>query len=220
MNVKHHLDDATIMSFAAGVLPAPISLVVSAHLGFCETCREKVRNAELIGSTVLEHSEPAEMSPGALNNVLERLDAGTSSEPIVAVNIRRDEDDVFPAQVRKVLGVPVSEIKWRSVARGVQIHQVDLGDEHQGKLFLMRIASGKALPVHSHGGMELTLVLSGSYTDRFGTYGRGDIADLDEDVEHQPVVDKGEDCICIVASEHPAKFKGILPKIFQPFVGI
>ena len=220
MNVKHHLDDATIMSFAAGTLPAPISLVVSAHLGFCETCREKVRNAELIGSTVLEHSEPAEMSPGALNNVLERLDAGTSSEPIVAVNIRRDEDDVFPAQVRKVLGVPVSEIKWRSVARGVQIHQVDLGDEHQGKLFLMRIASGKALPVHSHGGMELTLVLSGSYTDRFGTYGRGDIADLDEDVEHQPVVDKGEDCICIVASEHPAKFKGILPKIFQPFVGI
>ena len=104
--------------------------------------------------------------------------------------------------------------------RGVKLHQVDLGEEHQGKLFLMHIASGKALPVHGHGGMELTLVLSGSYTDKFGTYGRGDVADLDDDAEHQPIVDQGEDCICIVASEQPARFKGVLPKIFQPFVGI
>ena len=221
MSINHHLDDATIVSFAAGILPAPISLVVSAHLGFCETCREKVRNAELIGSAVLENSEPTEMAPGALNNVLERLDAGASTgEPVISVNLRQQENSVFPPQILKALGRPVSDIKWRSVARGVKLHQVDLGEEHQGKLFLMRIASGKALPAHSHGGMELTLVLSGSYTDKFGTYCRGDVADLDDDAEHQPIVDQGEDCICIVASEQPARFKGLLPNIFQPFVGI
>ena len=219
MRTNHHLDDATIMSFAAGILPAPISLVVSAHLGFCKECREKVRKAEVIGSAVLDQTEPAKMSPGALNNVLERLDTSSPS-PVISVNVAGREDPIFPPQIRQALGIPVSEIKWRSVARGVKLHEVDLGQDHLGKLFLMKIASGKALPAHSHGGMELTLVLSGSYTDRFGTYRRGDIADLDDDVEHQPIVDEGEECICVVASEHPAKFKGILPKIFQPFVGI
>lgn len=221
MNVKHHLDDATIVSFAAGTLPAPLSLVVSAHLSFCEKCRERVRNAELIGSAVFQQSEPVEMSQGALNNVLERLDAETRKpEPVVSVNVSAGRDGLLPPQLRKVLGVPVSEIKWRRVARGVNLHQIDLGDEHQGKLFLMKIAAGRALPEHSHGGSELTLVLSGSYSDRFGTFARGDIADLDDEAEHQPIVDPGEECICLVASEEPARFKGILPKLFQPFVGI
>ena len=219
MRTNHHLDDATIMSFAAGTLPAPLSLVVSAHLGFCSQCRERVRKAEVIGSAVLEQIEPAKMSPGALNNVLERLDA-PSPAPMISVNVAEPEDTIYPSKIRRALGVPVSEIKWRSVARGVKLHEVDVGREHLGKLFLMKIAPGKALPAHGHGGMELTLVLSGSYTDKFGTYRRGDIADLDDDVEHQPIVDDGEECICVVASEHPAKFKGILPKIFQPLVGI
>ena len=33
----------------------------------------------------------------------------------------------------------------------------------------------------------MTLVLRGSYSDELGSYGVGDVADLDEDVAHRPV---------------------------------
>ena len=82
------------------------------------------------------------------------------------------------------------------------------------------LCMAQAMPEHGHGGSELTLVLSGSYHDKYGHFGRGDVADLDDDAEHQPIVDDGEDCICLVAVERPTRFKGLLPKVFQPFVGI
>ena len=68
--------------------------------------------------------------------------------------------------------------------------------------------------------MEITLVLTGSYRDALGRFGPGDVADLDEDIEHQPVVDSDEPCICLVASEAPTRFKSFFGRLFQPLVGV
>ena len=223
MSLQHHIDDSTVVSFAAGTLPGPIALVVSAHLSVCETCRERVRNAEAIGSAILDKVEPKKMSPGAVNNLLERLELETREEARsedASALAPEQKDNILPSQVRKVVGVPIEDVKWKRIARGVRYHMIDLGDEDKGKLYLMKIAAGRVLPSHNHGGSEVTLVLSGSYSDRFGKFGPGDIADLDDHAEHQPVVDQGAECICIVASDQPAKFKGVLPRIFQPFIGI
>jgi putative transcriptional regulator len=46
------------------------------------------------------------------------------------------------------------------------------------------------------------------------------VADLDEHIEHQPVIEDGEDCICLIATEAPARFKGLVPRLLQPIVGI
>ena len=222
MSIQHHLDDATVVAYAAGALPAPIALVVSAHLSFCPQCRGHVRQAEAMGSAVLEEEAPVSLSAGCMNNLFERLEAETRSEataPTLTLSDSR-EDPILPAQVRKALGVPFSEIKWKRIAKGVGMKMIDLGAEDEGKLYLMKIKAGRVLPEHGHGGSEVTLVLSGSYTDKFGQFGPGDIADLDDHEDHQPIVDEGEDCICLVASETPAKFKGILPRLFQPVIGI
>jgi len=48
----------------------------------------------------------------------------------------------------------------------------------------------------------------------------GDIADLDGEVAHQPVVDTDQPCIALIASESPVKFNGLFGKIMQPIVGI
>lgn len=90
----------------------------------------------------------------------------------------------------------------------------------RGKLVLMRIAPGRALPEHGHGGEELTLILAGSYTDRFGRFATGDVADLDEDAEHKPVVDDSGPCTCLVATEAPTRFRSISARILQPLIGI
>ncbi|MFX7029307.1 hypothetical protein ABTH93_20420, partial [Acinetobacter baumannii] len=60
----------------------------------------------------------------------------------------------------------------------------------------------------------------GSYTDKVGTFVAGDLADLDEDVEHIPVADTGTGCVCLIASERPARFKGLFARILQPFIGL
>ncbi|MBO6932531.1 MAG: cupin domain-containing protein, partial [Roseibium sp.] len=65
-----------------------------------------------------------------------------------------------------------------------------------------------------------TLVLSGAYRDELGRFGPGDIADLDEHVEHQPRVEAGAPCICIVATEAPTRFKNLISRLLQPLVGI
>ena len=44
--------------------------------------------------------------------------------------------------------------------------------------------------------------------------------DLDEDIEHRPVVEQDGDCICLVATERPTRFKSLAARIMQPFVGI
>ena len=47
-----------------------------------------------------------------------------------------------------------------------------------------------------------------------------DVADLDEDIEHRPVVEQDGDCICLVATERPTRFKSFAARLMQPFVGI
>lgn len=58
MNPHHHLHESTLMSYAAGALPAPLSIVAGAHLEQCPHCRHRLRDAEAIGSVLLEQTQP------------------------------------------------------------------------------------------------------------------------------------------------------------------
>jgi putative transcriptional regulator len=223
MSIKHHLDDATILSFAAGILSTPISLVASAHLSICNLCKDRLRNAELIGAVMIEDCGSERLSPGAMNNLLERLEKETrNDEPseIKREKVQESTNSVLPDRIQRLIGGTEADIKWQTIARGVKLHMIDLDRRDDGKLYLLKIAPGRVLPEHSHGGTELTLVLAGSYSDELGQFGPGDIADLDDDIEHQPIVDPGAECICLVASEEPAQFSGVIPRMAQPFIGI
>jgi RNA polymerase sigma factor (sigma-70 family) len=53
-----------------------------------------------------------------------------------------------------------------------------------------------------------------------GRFAKGDIADLDEEIEHRPVVEASEPCICLAASEAPTRFKSWPARLLQPLIGI
>ncbi|MFT4920749.1 MAG: putative transcriptional regulator, partial [Zhongshania aliphaticivorans] len=89
-----------------------------------------------------------------------------------------------------------------------------------GDVRLLRIAAGKRMPVHSHRGSELTMILRGGYSDNVGKFNAGDVADLDASVEHQPVADSDEDCICLAGMDAPLAFRGWLARLIQPIVGM
>ena len=76
------------------------------------------------------------------------------------------------------------------------------------------------MPAHGHAGLEVTIVLSGAFSDETGRYERGDFQELDGEIEHQLLVDGGEHCICLAVTDAPLRFKSLAAKLAQPLLGI
>jgi putative transcriptional regulator len=218
MNIRHHLDDATLLVYAAGSLSEGMSLLVASHIDRCGHCQARVRQAEAVGGALLEELAPVALAPDALDHVLALLetDAGTP-ETQTPVRARAQYADI-PAPLAQYLNKPLDELDWRTLVPGVR--QLDLRLGGPGATRLLRIAPGLSVPHHSHRGNELTLILRGSYNDELGRFQAGDVADLDEQVAHQPINDSGEDCICLIATDAPLRFSGLMGRLVQPFIGL
>ncbi len=63
-------------------------------------------------------------------------------------------------------------------------------------------------------------MLKGSFSDISGRFGPGDFEETDESVDHQPIADPGEDCICLAVTDAPLKFKSRIVRMIQPLLGI
>lgn len=210
---EHHLTDALLMAYAAGSLTEAFSLVVAAHVSLCDECRVRLEAFEALGGTLLDDCDEEVPDDEALETCLARIETGTL--PKVAPPRRKG---VFPAPLQDYVGGDLDAVRWRSVGGGVR--QAVLETEGEGSVRLLSIPAGKAVPEHSHSGLELTLVLQGAFEDEGGRFARGDVEVADDEVDHQPVACEGEDCICLAATEAPLRFHGILPRIAQPFLRI
>lgn len=220
--VHHHLDDATLLRYASGDLDEAFLVVVAAHFSMCNVCRHAVRTAEEVGGRLLEAGEEAEMSIGSFDRLMRKLDEGSDGISVVKPKQAGSSNQTIrvPAPLQRFIGPSLEDVSWKRVAPGIRRHTIDLPSNTSSSLYMLNIAPGKAVPEHGHGGAEMTLILSGVYNDELGRFGPGDIADLDEHLEHQPKVEPGEPCICLVATEAPTRFKGFFSRLLQPLVGI
>jgi putative transcriptional regulator len=123
---------------------------------------------------------------------------------------RKPDDSDVPWPVARLVAGGLDAVRWRWLAPGVWDRPLPLAGA--GRLRLLKVAPDRAIPEHGHGGAELTLVLRGSFRDGTGRYGRGDVADLDETIAHQPVTEAGGDCICLVANDGPPEFRGLMTR--------
>ncbi|WP_299343687.1 ChrR family anti-sigma-E factor [uncultured Maritalea sp.] len=229
MKLTHHLDDATLVRYAAGDLDEAFTVIVASHIAMCPQCQKASHNAEELGGQLLEAAEEVAVEQDAFAKLMGAIDDqnkanfdGVDAQNVHPFPKRRAKiaGDV-PLPLQRFLGTQVADIEWKKVAPGISKHDIVLDKDVPSSLYLLNIAEGQAVPEHGHGGMEMTLILSGAYNDRFGRFGPGDIADLDEHVEHQPIVEPGGGpCICLVATEKPTKFKGIIERLLQPIIGI
>lgn len=219
MNPRHHLDPATVLGFATSTLAPEMSVVAAAHLEGCAHCREQLRSAERLGGVLLEQQlspPPEENRQAALREaMLGRLDA--PARPPVARegaepgHARVHDPDQLPAALAPHFGTSFRSLKWRWMAPGVHCIRAPA----HPSLIMLKIAPGKCLPMHSHGNSELTQILRGAYDDSLGHFAPGDVADLDSDVEHQPVTTPGVACICVSALDAPLVFSGWFARKLQ-----
>lgn len=218
MTVVHHIDDATLVRFASGETDQAVSVAVAAHIDMCPTCREALRKAEACGGQLLESSNEASLAADAYDKLRAQLENEPEVETTTGDSASAPESDV-PRPLQHFIGPSLDAVKWKSVAPGVKKHEI-LADRNSSSLYMLHISAGSKMPEHGHHGQEMTLVLSGAYRDKMGRFARGDIADLDEDTEHQPIVEPGAPCICLVAAESRIKPKGLLVRLLQPLVRI
>ncbi|WP_343564007.1 ChrR family anti-sigma-E factor [Kiloniella sp. b19] len=223
MSPRHHLTDEMLFAYAAGTLSPAFSVVVSAHLSFCSSCRERLRSHEEIGGCLLDQLKPETLSDDSFDSIMLRLQDGETGEAasnVTSLPVAPVVTNAPPSLLQYLPHDDLDNLPWKQMVPGVKHYPIGGFDEESGTLRLLHIAPGTTISEHSHSGTELTLVLKGSYTDEIGRFRRGDVADLDGETEHQPIADMSEACICLIATEGNLKFKGLLPRLIQPFIGM
>lgn len=217
--VRHHPDESTLMAYSAGALTEGFNLVVAAHLEFCPRCRRRVAEAEAVGGKLLQEL-PIDSTPaGGIDQVWQLIDQAPATV-VAAPKKVGPRDDGMPRVLEDYLPQGLAGVNWRRLAPGVRQHWIKDLDSGAGTIRLFAIAPGTSIPQHGHDGSELTLVLKGSYSDEIGRFRPGDLADLDNEIQHQPVADTAEPCICLIATDDKLKFPEMFNRILQPLVGI
>ncbi len=189
--------ESIYLDYAAGSLSPSARLLMDAHLALRPENQSFVSLWESLGGCLLDDEEPSfEARP------LGDFDFSAMGAPVRAA---RPSPASLPAPLAEVIGKPISELDWISTLPGMKEYPVPGWPQAR----LVRLAAGRTIPRHSHGGLELTLVLEGAFSDSEGLYERGDVCVADETVEHSPRVSPDRECLCFAVIEGPYRPKGV-----------
>ncbi|MEO6015033.1 MAG: ChrR family anti-sigma-E factor [Devosia sp.] len=214
MTPRHHLSDDLLVSYAAGNLAEGWSLAVATHLALCPDCRTRFALAEAAGGEMLEAAGVEPVSSGAWAAIRARL-----ATPPIASSAKAPATAILPQPLRDYVGGDVDAIRWKALGKGAAQLRLKTGDR-ETQVRLLRIPAGKPVPEHSHGGRELTVVLSGAFHDGETLFARGDIEEADSDVQHIPTATPEADCICLAVTDRPLRFRSWVVRALQPILGI
>ncbi len=208
--ITQHTPDSMLAAYAAGTLPHAFSVVVASHISLCDQCRTALGAHQAVGGLVLEEVDAVGVSGGLKSDILAQLDDPYTPEPVY------DRSGIYPGPVMEALKGRAP--RWKTLGMGVRQSILSAGRE--GSVRLLYIPPGQAVPDHSHNGLELTLVLQGSFSDETGRFGVGDLEIGDESLHHTPTADPGDPCICLAATDAPLRFDAFIPRLLQPLFKI
>ena len=215
MTISHHPPDELLTAFAAGTLDLGQHVAVATHLVGCPHCRTVVRAMEQVGGAMMDRLPPSEMSPDSLAVVEARLGGNARSAAAAPVPSAAGFGDIsaLPPFVRRY-----EDGSWKWIAPKVHFRPIKLPRPSDTRVFLLRSRPGTKMLDHSHTGIEMTCVLSGSFAHEGGHFGPGDFDFGDGSVDHDVRIDSAEDCICLVAMQGDLKLHGVIGRLLQPLI--
>jgi putative transcriptional regulator len=214
MSIEHHPTNEILAAFAAGTLDHGQHIAIATHLVACRQCKEFVRSMEQVGGAVLTELPPATMSNRALAEAEARLNESVrpATAPMTPT-LSETEVRGLPKFVRRYqFG------KWKWIAPSVHLRPIELPYASETRVFLLKSGPGTKMLQHTHTGIEMTCVLAGAFRQDGDHYGPGDFDLGDETIDHRPVVEQGQDCICLVAMRGELQLKGLIGRMVQPFI--
>lgn len=209
--------DHVLTDYAAGNLTPAKHMIVSCQRDMSQAVSDRLAFQEDIAASFLSDIKTETLSDAFIGNVLAALPQADSATKFEV----KSETALAPEPLRELLGNGLRDVKWKTLLPGVAIHDI-MGNrkyEHD-RLYLLKIKAGMKMPEHSHTGEEWTLILTGSYRVDEKRFVRGDLHIEDDTTLHSPIIDEGEDCICLVMTQGPLKMKDLIPRMVQPIVGI
>ncbi|RSB81085.1 transcriptional regulator [Rhizobium pisi] len=212
--VHEHIDtiDALMAHYVAGSLPEPARVLVQSHLEMKPDNRSFVNGLELLAGEALENA-----SGVAITDREQRLRAIFASTSSISPSpVARPKLALFPRALRDFVGFEVEDVPWRKRLPGFKEYPLDMDG---CEVNLMWIRPGRALPAHTHKGMELILILDGAFNDERGRFGPGDISIADETVDHRPVAEKDRPCIAFAVSDGTVRLTGSLRQMIGDLIG-
>ncbi len=182
-----------IFDFASGTLGPAKSIFAATYL-YLNSKASTVNNAyeNILGDDLL-YNEDADILK------IKYSDCISNKKPIK----NETKSDFSP--ISKIVG-PIEKINWKQIYKGFKEFTPNIEDNDEIKL--IKMDPGVSVPLHSHGGNEYILVLSGSFRDEYGKYDAGDIQINDQKVKHTPIACKDDGCICLSITEKDAIFYG------------
>jgi putative transcriptional regulator len=221
MTIRNHPDPSILLSYAAGTLAGALSGVVAFHLSMCPRCRADVRRLEMLGGVLLEREGGIE-TLGSAKRRAAGPGAGRArpgAEPDPEHPAPADlACEILPLPLVRYLGMTVNDIPWQSLPKGVKQYWVKL-PEGSGLMRLLKAPARSELLAHSHRGMELTMILTGTYTDHTGDYTRGEVTEMNAGSHHHPRITSDTECICIIASEARPRYSKWYARMMRPILG-
>lgn len=209
--------DELLIAHAAGKLPEPVALAVASHLALSPQARAHYARYEALGGVLLDRIEPETLESDAWSRMLARLDApeeaGPEERPAAAP---APGEPLLPWPLRRYVPGRLDDLSWRRYGMATES---ELTIRCPGyRTTLIRVSPGRKIPKHTHEGHELTLVLNGAYTDELGLHRRGDLAIADSSVDHLPVADPNDGCLCLAVTDAPLRLTGLFGRFLNPFV--
>jgi len=210
-----------LLEYTSGSLALAPSIAVTTHLQFCEHCGSAVQSLEKIGGDILARAEAVPVSDDLYGKILQGIeqDAGISDPAITtpALTSKSAVNEIgqsLPRYVRKLLSE--DELPWRYLSPSLRIANVSVGDDTH-ELALHRIKAGGKAPEHTHRDQEITVVLTGTFSDEGGVYQPGDFVIREQGDVHRPIAAQNEDCICLSVLAGPIKLTGV-KRLFNPLL--
>jgi putative transcriptional regulator len=125
-----------------------------------------------------------------------------------------DQMNIFmPLALRSYVGRHLGVPEWRTIWLGLE--QCRIGTHAGTVASFLRCRPGRAIPAHTHQGLEAALVQQGGFRDAGGHYLPGDIAVADRTVDHRPVADRDATCLIFMVQEAPLRLTGPFGRLIQ-----
>lgn len=203
--------DALLAAYCAGTLEPSVHALVASHLLMKRDSRSYVAALEALAA-----AELVKLKPEPLSRRDERLQSIFESKP-AAQALASVGSSMLPLPLQHYLGRDIDAIRWRTKLPGVKECRIE--NTGRGEASLLWVKAGRRMPSHTHEGSEITLVLKGAFSDVTGRYARGDIAIADADLDHKPITDADEDCICFAVTDAPLHLTGPFGRFIDRFLG-
>jgi len=217
MTSEHITVDDLLLAHAAGRLPEPVGLVVATHLALAPESRSLFREYEALGGALLDDLPPVDLAPNSFERLLARLDDEGDDAPLPERSPRvKAVSGELPSPLQAYVPRGLEDLSWNHFG-SVSEAKLPLDDStYRARLIVLK--AGKAVPKHTHDGQEITVVLKGAFHDGISHYSRGDISIADAHVDHRPVADPDEDCLCLTVTDAPLRLTGTFSRFLNPLL--